>query len=365
MPDDAAGFSSMAVAADTTNAPISVAATIYQPSLDRISHLPGVRYAAVATSPPLSGMNMSTSFEVVGHPTTDGHHPESRLTAASEDYATLLGTPLLRGRMISASDAAGSPPVVVINEALAKKYFPGKDPLQQQLDLGGKETGMSQPLTIVGVIANQADIGVGQDVQPFMLIPYRQVPTTSLFYQALLKTMVTFMVKTRGTMHFAPQMRSVFAQTAPGFALDNFSTMQENVDGKIFSQRLGLYLTASFAALAIVMVIAGLYGVLAQLVSYRRREIGVRMALGATRESIARMILRQGGILIAVGLVVGLLLSVFTGQLIKSFLYHVKPVDLGTYFAVAALLLVIGSIASLIPAHAASTIDPIEALRDD
>ena len=113
------------------------------------------------------------------------------------------------------------------------------------------------------------------------------------------------------------------------------------------------------------MVIAGLYGVLAQLVSYRRREIGVRMALGATRESIASMILRQGGILIAVGLVVGLSLSVFTGQLIKSFLYHVKPVDIETYLAVAALLLIIGSVASLIPAHAASTIDPMEALRDD
>jgi putative ABC transport system permease protein len=160
-------------------------------------------------------------------------------------------------------------------------------------------------------------------------------------------------------------MRSVFKQTAPGYALDNFQTMHEVVDSNTFSQRLGLYLVGSFAALAVVMVIAGLYGVLAQLVSYRRREIGVRMALGATREGIARMILRQGGVLIGLGLAAGLLLAAFVGQLIKSFLYNVKPLDAGTFIGVAVILLLVGSIASLIPAHTASTIEPMEALRED
>ena len=168
-----------------------------------------------------------------------------------------------------------------------------------------------KPLTIVGVIANQADRSVGGDVQPLLLIPYQQVPTTSLFYQALLKTVVTFVVKTRGVTPIAPEMRSVFKQTAPDYALDNFQTMQESVDANTFSQRLGLYLVGSFAGLATVMVIAGLYGVLAQLVSYRRREIGVRMALGATREGIARMVVRQGGVLIVAGLVAGLVLVGF------------------------------------------------------
>ena len=137
------------------------------------------------------------------------------------------------------------------------------------------------------------------------------------------------------------------------------------VDANTFNQRLGLYLVGSFAGLAVVMVIAGLYGVLAQLVSYRRREIGVRMALGATREGVARMILRQGGILIGVGLTTGLTLAVFAGQLVKSFLYDVKPVDLETYFGVAFLLFIVGSIASFIPAYTASTIEPMEALREE
>jgi putative ABC transport system permease protein len=141
--------------------------------------------------------------------------------------------------------------------------------------------------------------------------------------------------------------------------------MQEAVDKNTFSQRLGLYLTGSFAGLAVIMVIAGLYGVLAQLVSYRRREIGVRMALGATRESIAKMVLRQGGMLIGIGLIAGLVLAAFTGQIVKSFLYNVKPIDIVTYCGVALLLLIVGSIASVIPAHTASTIEPMEALRED
>jgi putative ABC transport system permease protein len=365
MPADAAGFSNMAVSTDTEHAPVSIASTIYGPTLERMKQAPGMRYAAVATAPPLSGIDMHSSFDIAGHPSEPGHHPQARVTAASEDYALAMGTPVLRGRMISADDTASTPPVVVINEALAKKYFADKDPLQQQLDLGGKDTGMVKPLTIVGVIGDQADRSVGGDVQPLLLIPYQQVPTTSLFYQALLKTVVTFVVKTRGVTPIASEMRSIFKQTAPDYALDNFQTMQESVDANTFSQRLGLYLVGSFAGLATVMVIAGLYGVLAQLVSYRRREIGVRMALGATREGIATMILRQGGVLIVAGLAAGLVLAVFAGQLVKSFLYNVKPVDIGTYLGVAFVLLIVGSIASLIPAYSASTIEPMEALRED
>jgi putative ABC transport system permease protein len=365
MPSDAAGFSNMSVSTDTEHAPVSVALTAYQPTIERIKTAPGVRDAALVTAPPLSGVDMHSSFEVVGHPTTAGHHPEARLTAASEDYALVMGTPVLRGRMIGADDTAGTPPVAVINETLAKKYFPGKDPIGVQIDLGGKDTGMLKPLTLVGIRGDQADSSVGGDVQPLLLLPYRQIPTTSLFYQALLKTIVNFVVSTRGSGPITNEMRSIFKQTAPGYALDSFQSMQAVVDSNTFSQRLGLYLTASFAGLAIVMVIAGLYGVLAQLVSYRRREIGVRMALGATRESIARMILRQGGVLILAGLAAGLVLASFAGQLVKSFLYNVKPIDIGTYLGVSAVLLIIGSIASFIPARTASSIEPMEALRDD
>ena len=177
--------------------------------------------------------------------------------------------------------------------------------------------------------------------------------------------MVSFVVKTRGAVPVAAEMRSVFHEAAPGFALDNFQSMQEAVDKNTFSKRLGLYLVGSFAGLAIAMVIAGLYGVLSQLVSYRRREIGVRMALGATRGSVAQLVLRQGSTLIGAGLGVGLLLAFVAARLIKGFLYQVPALDLWTYLAVALLLAAIGLVASFLPARRAASIQPMEALRTE
>jgi putative ABC transport system permease protein len=365
MPADAAGFSGMAVSEDIQNAPASVAAVTYRPVLDRMRQVPGVESAAMATSPPLSGMDLGSSFEILNQPKDPNNRPQARVSAASGDYARTLGTPIVRGRMITDTDTAATPFVVVINEALAKKYFSGKDPVGRQIDLGGKDTGMIKPFTIAGVLANQVDKSVGAEPQPLILVPQQQVPTTSLFYQALLKTVVTFIVKTRGEIPVAAEMRTVFKQAAPGFALDGFQSMQEAVEKNTFNQRLGLYLVGSFAGLAVVMVIAGLYGVLSQLVSYRRREIGVRMALGATRVSVAQLILRQGITLIGAGLGVGLVLAFASGRLIADFLYQVKPLDVSTYVAVALTLSIIGLTAALLPARRAASIQPMQALRED
>lgn len=365
MPADAAGFSGMAVSDDTQNAPTSVATITYQPLLERIRQLPGFEAAAMATAPPLSGMDLHSSFDILGLPSDRSHHPEARVSAVSGDYAHTMGTPIARGRMIGDSDTLTTPFAAVVNETLVKQYFAGKDPIGKQINLGGKDTGMIKPYTIVGVLADQVDSNVGGSIQPLVLLPQQQIPTTSLFYQALLKTVVTFVVKTRGNIPVPQQMRTVFHQLAPGFALDNFQTMQEAVDKNTFSQRLGLYLVGSFAGLAIAMVIAGLYGVLSQLVSYRRREIGVRMALGATRASVAKLVLRQGSFLIGGGLLAGLVLALLSGRLIKGFLYQVKPLDAGTYIAVAVALTLIGLIAALIPARRAATIQPMQALRDE
>ncbi len=365
MPADAAGFSGMAVSTDTQNAPTSVAITMYEPVLERIRQVPGVESAALVTSPPLSGMDLHSSFDILGQAKDPATKPGARVTAVSGDYARALGTPIVSGRMIGDGDALSSPFVVVVNEALTKKYFAGKDPLGKQINLGGKDTGMIKPYTIVGVLANQVDSSVGGEVQPLVMLSQQQIPTTALFYQALLKTIVNFVVKTHGDIPVAGEMRSVFHQLAPGVALDNFQTMQEAVDKNTFSQRLGLYLVGSFAGLAIVMVIAGLYGVLSQLVSYRKREIGVRMALGATRGSVATLVLRQGSILIGAGLVAGLVLAVATGRLIKGFLYEVKPLDASTYVGVAVALTAIGLVAAFIPARRAASIQPMQALRDE
>ncbi|HTW62077.1 MAG TPA: ABC transporter permease [Terracidiphilus sp.] len=363
MPADAAGFSSMTVSQDTSNAPVSVATLVYQPTLERIRHVPGVESAALVTSPPLSSSGVSSSFTIMGRPKDP--NAQTNVTAVSGDYAGTLETPLLRGRMVGDGDALATPFSATVNEAFQKKYFPGEDPIGKEIDLGGKDTGMIKPYTIVGVLGDQAGESVSGAVQPLLLLPEQQIPTTSLFYQALLKTQVNFVVKTRGNIPVAAAMRSVFHETAPGYALDDFQTMEEAIEKSTFSQRLGLYLVGSFAGLAIAMVIAGLYGVLSQQVSYRRREIGVRMALGATRASVAQLVLRQGSILVGAGLAAGLVLAFLTGRLVKSFLFEVRPLDGWTYASVAVALAMIGLAAALIPARKAASIQPMQALRED
>jgi putative ABC transport system permease protein len=365
MPSDAAGFSAMTVSEDTANAPLSVATLTYAPMLERIRQLPGVEDAAMASSPPLSGVGVSSSFDIVGQPTDRANPQQASVTAVGGDYARTLGTPMVRGRMVGEQDTLATPFSAAINETLAKKYFSGKDPIGKQINLGGKDTGMIKPYTIVGILGDQVDKHVGSAPQPLVLLPEQQIPTTSLFYQALLKTVVAFAVKTHGNLPVAAEMRTLFHQNAPGFALDNFQTMQDAVDQNTFSQRLGLYLVGSFAGLAVAMVFAGLYGVLSQLVSYRKREIGVRMALGATRVNVARMVLRQGSVLVGLGLAVGLVPAFAGGRLVTSFLYEVKPVDLGTYAAVVGALAVIGLAASLLPARKAASMEPMQALRED
>ncbi|MGC2401125.1 MAG: ABC transporter permease [Acidobacteriaceae bacterium] len=365
MPADAAGFSAMGVSEDAGNAPPSVTTLIYQPMLDRIRQLPGVESAALVTALPLSGFDINTSFEILGQAKDPANEPGARITAVSGDYASTMGTPILRGRMVGDADVATAPFVAVINEAFAQKYFRGKNALEKQLSLGGKNTGMIKPYAIVGVLGDQVDSEVGGAPRPFILLSQHQIPTTSLFYQALLKTVVSFVVRTRGSAPIAAEIRSAFHQAAPGYAVENFQTLDEAVEKNTFSQRLGLYLVGSFAGLAVAMVVAGLYGVLSQLVSYRRREIGIRMALGATRQSVAQLILRHASIVIVSGLGMGLLLAIATGHWVKSFLYQVQPLDILTYISVAVALLTVGLIAALVPARKAASIEPMQALRED
>ena len=367
MPSDASGFANMTVSSDAAHAPTSIATLVYQPVLERMRNTPGVQEAVLDTAPPFSEIDMHSSFDIVGQPKAKdtGRDQAARISAVSGGYAKLMRTPVIAGRMITDDDNENSPYVIVINEALARKYFSGRDPLGRQLELGGKDTGMLKPFAIVGILGDQVDASTSQPAQPFLFIPYRQVPTTSLYYQVLIKTIVNFVVKTRGEMAVAPAMRSVFHELAPDYALDNFQTMQEAVDHSNFSSRMGLYLTSAFAALAVLMVIAGLYGVLAQLVSYRRREFGIRLALGATPGGILGLVLRQGLVFVGAGLAIGIVAAVLAGNLVKSFLYQVTPADAWTYSGVVLLLLLVGSAAALIPARRAAALEPMTALRDE
>jgi putative ABC transport system permease protein len=365
MPADAAGFGNLAVSAEEKQSAPSVASVIYRPALERVRAVAGVEEAALMSALPLSGVNLGGNFNVVGRPKDSANKPGARFVAVSGRYERVMNTPVLHGRMINEDDSASAPFVVVINERLVKEYFASEDPIGKQLDFDAENTGLRKTATIVGVLGDQVDNTVSAPPQPMMMFSFQQIPTTSLYYAALIKTVVFYVVKMRGNVAVAPAMRDVFHQVAPDMAIDNFETLQKIVEDSTFSSRLGLYLTGAFAGMAVLMVVAGLYGVLAQIVSYRRREIGLRMALGATPRKILTMVVRQGSVMVVTGLVLGLAAAVFAAKLLKDFLYQVNAVDPWTYIGVAILLLIVGSAAALVPARRAAAVEPMQALREE
>jgi putative ABC transport system permease protein len=364
MPAGAVGFGNAAVNA-TAGTPVSVAATVYYPLLEALRHAPGVQSAALVTAPPFSGFVLQTNFSVVGrHGRSQAGFP-ARLSAMSGGFEELMATPVLRGRSITDQDAGNAPYVAVINETLAQRYFAGKDPIGEEIDLGGGATGMLRPYTIVGIISDQVDTSASQRPEPLLMLSYRQIPPVSLYYAALLRTAVHFVVKTRGNVAASHVAHTVFRRSAPDLALDNFQTMQEAVDRSNLGSRLGLYLIAEFAGLTVLMVITGLYGVLSQIATLRSREFGLRMALGATRTSVIRTVLLRGSGIVATGISVGVVLSSLSGRLIRSFLYGVKPLDVSTYGFAVVILLTVGVGSALIPAWRAASQEPLQALREE
>jgi putative ABC transport system permease protein len=349
------------------NAPASSIATrVYQPLLDRLRHLPGVREAALASSTPLDDVNFNTSFEVIGRPKVEGTRNErsTLIRALSGDFPNAIGTPIVQGRAISDDDTASAPFVAVINQALADKYFHGVNPLGEQLDLGGKETGMLKPYTIVGVLQNNIRHNLTESPKPELSLSYQQVPSDSLFYAILLASATQYVLHTRGNVDLTQSIHHVVQETAPGFAVDDLQTMDAAVEKATGNQRLGVYLIGSFAGLAVVMVVAGLYGVLSQVVSQREQEVGIRIALGATRESILALFLRQSWSLIAFGTGAGLIVSLGATRLVRSFLFNVPAMDPWSYLAAALGLAAVGTLAALIPARRASMVEPMVALRN-
>lgn len=366
-PPTSAGYFSGALAGAQPHAlPPPVATTIYAPILTQLRQLPGVEEAALASALPFSGIDMRSSFELNGHKNItqqekDFHHAAMRVMSGG--YMQAMRSPMLQGRAISDSDTEDQPYIAVVNDAFARQFLRGSDPIGQQIGFGGPETGMQKRYTIVGVTTDAAQRKVSEPAAPELDLSYRQIPRDSFYYTLLVSSATNYVLRTRTNEDLAPAIHRVLQRIAPGFAIDDLQTMQRAVDQSNFNQRLGLYLIAAFAALAIAMVIVGLYGVLSQFVSQRRQEIGVRMALGATSESILALILRQGSTLIAVGLGAGIVAALGASQLIASFLFGVRPMDTLSYAAAALALFTVGLAAALIPARRAAATDPMDALR--
>jgi len=334
----------------------------YRPLLDRLSHLPGVDSAAVTTVLPLMP-NFQTrgSFEILGRPKDPSNKPVADVRVVSPSLYHTLGIRLLQGRLLSDSDGPTGTAVAVVNQALVRKYFSGQNPLGQQLKIA--DSGPHAVVTIVGVVENTHQTSMSADAQPEVNIPYAQLvpgdelqPILSAFTNVALRTHVA-------PTAVIPSLRSALRESDPDLAVLDIRTMQDLVDTSLGSQTLAVRLLWIFAGSALLISIAGIYGLLAYNVSQRTRDLGVRMALGATRANVVSLVLRQAVILLGIGVGIGVVAAISVSSVLRSFLYGVVPYDASTILAVSVLLLASGLFASYIPARRASRIDPVKALR--
>jgi predicted permease len=326
---------------------------LYEEIERRLLALPSVQSVGMTTDLPVQ-CNCDTDWiRIAGRP-FHGEHNEVNERDVSPNYLATLKAKLIRGRMINAQDDTSHPQVIVINEALAKKYFPGEDPIGQKV--GNGELRPDTMREIVGVIADVREGGLQEDQWP---AEYESMYRTS-------DTEFAIAVRTAGDEKaLLSTMENTLRQIDPGLGIYGEGTMQQQIDSSqaALLHKFAMWLVGIFAALALVLSVVGLYGVIAYSVSQRTREIGVRMALGAQRSAVYAMVMRQAAWLTAIGLAAGLVCSVAASVLMKKLLFGVEAWDAATLLAVAVVLGTAALAASFIPAWRAASVNPTGALR--
>jgi putative ABC transport system permease protein len=350
---------------------LSVPATTstYEQLLERLQHIPGVEAAGMVTTLPISNFQMVVSggFSIPGHIAPgQKNEPQVRLTAMSPGYFSAMRIPIRAGRGIVDQDRAGGAMVGVINEAFARKYLQGVNPIGQQIVLDA-DSGITMPITVVGMGGDVIQgNNIGTPVVPEVAISYQQLPLNSVLSHFLVGVAASFAVRTNGSVAGVPDaIRNAVKTQAPEFAPDDLVPMDAAVVKTLRGRRMALEIASAFGALALLLAMAGVYGVLAYLVSQRVREIGIRVALGASRQSVLALIFRQGLLMVGVGLLCGFGAALAGSQWIKSFLFGTATHDVFIYAMTGVLILLASAVAIYIPARRAASIDPMTALRSE
>jgi predicted permease len=324
-------------------------AAFWSALLARVRALPGVRTAAVASQVPLTSPGYVT-FEIEGRESQPGE--DLQPFAVGEGYFEAMGIPLLRGRAITAQDERGAPRVAVINAEMARRFWPGRDPIGQRITLSDT----SNYRTVVGVVADVAQEAIAAK-------PYPQLYASAA--QDLSSTM-TLVVRTTGSPEaLVGAVRQAVGALDPQLPVYGVTTMEQRVARSIAGPRLTATLVAAFGVAALTLAAFGIYGVVAYSVQQRRRELGVRIAIGAAADDVVRLVIRQGMRPALVGVVVGLVCAGVGARLLGSRLYGVRPLDPVAFAAVAAFLSAVALLATWLPARRATRISPSEALRAD
>jgi putative ABC transport system permease protein len=324
--------------------------------LQRVSSIPGVNNAAIGSgnAVPLVGPHNSLGFTIEGDAVTNNAIPTAQLGIVSPDYFRTLQTPLKRGRFFTDADDRKAPQVVVVDEALVDRYFTNRDPVGLRIKRGGP-TSEAPWMTVVGVVGNIKSDGFDRPDQPHLYFPIFQNPA----YAMAIYLRTADVAPSTVTAALREQVRAV-DRDLPVFGE---RTMAQVAAESVSRRKFAMQLVGLFGLLALLLAGVGIYGVIAYSVTQRTREIGIRVALGASRSAILRWVLKQGMILTIAGVGVGLLGALALTRLLRSLLFGVGPTDVVTFCVLAIVLTVVALIACYVPARRATKVDPLVALR--
>ena len=340
------------------NTRVSISA-FHARTLEKLSTLPGVLAAGAVNWLPLSGVVMWGTFHLyAGPPMPRGYMVDK--PAVSPEYFRVMGIPLLSGRAFSDQDNPTAPRVAIISQSVARSFWPGGDALGQRITLEDHPEPPEDWLTIIGVVDDVRQASLTEKAHPAIYQPYAQVKKTEFLSR------MTFAVRTAAQpASMATAMRGVLLEVDRNQPAQSITTMTDLVATTTAEPQFQTRLIAIFSMLALLLAAIGMYGVLACAVAERTREIGIRMALGAEKSDITRMILRRSLLLVTVGVALGVAGALAVTRVLAKFLFEVKPTDLPTFLGVAALLVAVALFAGLLPARRATRVDPVVALRWD
>jgi predicted permease len=322
--------------------------------LERVSRVPGVRAATMATYSPMSGSSRTNTIAIQGFRPAPGQSMDVETPSVGPGYAETLGLPVVAGRELTARDAAGSPLVAVVNQAFARAYFGGRNPVGRRFGYGAEHDGDYE---IVGVLGDARFHSVRQAPVPMVFFPILQATDQSAYTSEL-------EVQTAGDpANLASAVRAAVADVDPRVPIADVTTLDAQFTDSLGRDALFARLVGVFSALALILACVGLYGVVSQAVARRTNELGVRLALGADGGDILRMVLRDAAALIGLGLLLGVPAALLAARVIRSQLFGVGTADPVTLLATCALLTAVAIVAGFLPARRAARVDPVVALR--
>ncbi len=319
----------------------------------RIAAVPGVQAAGFSTILPLAGTNADSSFAIKGQPANDRNpSPDEEKRQVSPDYFRALEIPLIKGRFFTDADNADAPLVIIVNQVFAKKFWPKGDALGKRIVMGGMSDNPKW-ITIVGIVGDIRHFGLDVDPKPEMYVPFGQ---ESYF------TTVYVVRSNQDPRSVLPAIRRELQAIDTAVPLANVRTFENVIADSVAPRRLSVVLLGVFAGVAVLLASVGIYGVMSFLVVQQRQEIGVRMALGAQRSDVLKLILGRSLMLVSIGSVIGLIVALMSAHMLRTLLYSVSAFDMPTFALVTILLGAVALLASYLPAMRATRADPIIAL---